>query len=364
MKTRQTSGTIRVLVVDDSAFMRRALTEIIESDRQCRVVKTAADGLAALRAVKQLKPDVVTLDMELPEIDGLACLAYIMNEFPTPVVVVTGFSRYLGEDTIASLEHGAVDFAKKPAGPLRASIDAMRDDLLSKIKLAAAVDVRKLKRVSKAAPEENTPPVPSDPLAASRVVAIASSTGGPRALGEIIPHLPADLDTAVLVVQHMPGEFIPPFAARLDRQSKLLVKVAEDREPISHGVVLMMPDKCHLAVQQSRASGPVMRITPFSPQERNTPFSRADELMTSLAPLYGVNAVGIVLTGMGDDGTEGLTSIHEHGGRTIAEDESTAIIPGMPGSAVRAGAVDRTVRLEAIAREIIHSVNVLPVAVG
>lgn len=348
------SDKVRVLVVDDSAFMRKLLTEMIGSDPDCRVIKTARDGVKALIAVSELRPDVVTMDVVLPEIDGLACVAYIMEEFPTPVVMVTGFSDFLGEETVKALEYGAVGFVSKPKGPNSESMGEFRAELISQIKLASKVDARKLSPVIiRETIEKVEKPVSKS---TNKIVVIAGSSGGPRALVQIIPRLPADLPAGVLVVQHMPPEFIPPLADRINRGSLLEVKVAEDQESIRQGKVLFSPSNFSCRVESKGNKEQVIRLVPVS-RENKFPFISADELMISLAPIYGKNATGVVLTGMGNDGTEGLRVIKKRGGYTITEDESTCIVYGMPRAVVRAGAADMVVPLYKIADEIIKSVR-------
>jgi two-component system chemotaxis response regulator CheB len=345
---------ISVLIVDDSAFMRKLLSEIIESDPDCKVIKTARDGVEALKYVEELKPDVVTLDIELPEIDGLTCVAYITEEFPTPIVVVTGFSEFLGEETIKALEYGAVGLVRKPRGPISRSLIEIKKELLSQIKLASKVDSRKLKPVPIKGPRKTAKkPLPQT---TNKIVAIASSSGGPRALGQIIPKLPEDLPAGVLVIQHIPAEFIPSLAARLNNESKLYVKVAEDSEPIHQGKVFITPTDCHCQIESTRNKGEVVKLVAPSRKEISY-YGMADNTLTSLAPIYGKNATGVILTGMGNDGTRGLQAIKKNGGSTIAEDKSTCIVYGMPRAAVEAGAADRVVPLHKIADEIVKAVK-------
>jgi len=345
---------IRVLVVDDSAFMRKLLVDVIESDPECQVTKTAKDGVEALKAVEELRPDVITMDIELPEIDGITCIAYIMEEFPTPVVVVTGFSEFMGEETIKALEYGAVGLVRKPKGPLSQSMEKIKQDLISQIKLASQVDVSKLTPVTlKETKRKIEKPTPKT---TNKIVVIASSSGGPRALSQIIPKLPADLPAGVLVAQHMPAEFIFPLAKRLDGESILKVKVAEDLEVVQQGKVLILPANFHCRIESTGAKGETIKLVSPS-KEENFHFAMADEPMISLAPVYGKNSIGVVLTGMGRDGTEGLRAIKKHGGCTIAEDESTCIVYGMPKSVIQAGLVDKIVPLHSIADEIINMVN-------
>jgi two-component system chemotaxis response regulator CheB len=347
-------GKTRVLVVDDSAFMRKMLSQMITSDPDLEVIKTARDGLEALKAVEEIRPDVVTMDIELPEIDGLTCVAYIMEQFPTPVIIVTGFSQFLGEETVKALELGAVGLVRKPGGPISRNLDTIKQELLHQIRLAGQVDVRKLTPVV----IKETKPVVRKPTPQStrKVVVIASSSGGPRALSQIIPKLPADLPAGVVVVQHMPAEFVPSLSDRLNWESTLEVKVAQDGEPIKQGKVLIAPGDAICSIRPNGAQEGLIKLTSPSRREEYC-LSSADKLMRSLAPIYGRNATGVVLTGMGSDGTEGLRAIKEHGGYTISEDESTCVVYGMPRSAVRAGVVDRSLPLPEIAEEIVRTVK-------
>lgn len=345
---------IRVLVVDDSAFMRKLITDVINSDPECEVIKTARDGVEALRCVEELKPDVVTLDIELPEIDGLTCVAYIMEEFPTPVVIVTGFSEFLGEETVRALEYGAIGIVRKPKGPISQHLREIKQELISQIKLASKVDMKKLKPVTmKETPRKAIKPIPQT---TDKIVAIASSSGGPYALSQVIPKLPANFQAGVLVIQHIPPEFILSLCERLNGISPLEVKAAEDSEPIRQGKVLVAPTNSHCRVESEGNRGEVIKL--FSPsREKNIYSGMADNPMISLAPIYGKNAIGVVLTGMGNDGTEGLRAIKNHGGYTIAEDKSTCIVYGMPRSVIQAGLADKVVPLPVVADEIIKKVT-------
>ena len=345
---------IRVLVVDDSAFMRKMLTEVIESDPQCTVIKTAKDGVEALKAVEELRPDVVTMDIELPEIDGITCVAYIMAEFPTPVIIVTGFSEFMGEETIRALQYGAVGLVRKPKGSIFQNIQKIKQELLSQIKLASQIDQKKLTPVPIKETEKKAPkPIPKT---TDKIVIIASSSGGPRALSQIIPMLPSNLPAGVLVIQHMPAEFIPSLAQRLNLESKLEVKVAEDKECIQQGKVLIAPTNFRCRLESTGRAGEAIKLAAPLKGE-NFRFVLADDTMISLAPIYGKNGCGVVLTGMGDDGTEGLRAIKRYGGYTIAEDKSTCIVYGMPKSAIEAGVVDKIVPLHEIADEIVRRVK-------
>jgi two-component system chemotaxis response regulator CheB len=345
---------IRVLIVDDSAFMRKMLRDMVQSDPECTVIKTARDGVEALKDVERLRPDVVTLDIDLPEIDGITCVAYIMEEFPTPVVVVTGFSEFLGEETIKALEYGAVGLVRKPRGSIFQNTVKIKQELIQQIKLASQVDVSKLTPVTiKDSKKAIKKPVAKT---TNKIVAIASSSGGPRALSQVIPKLPADLPAGVLVIQHMPVEFILSLAERLNWESNLEVKVAEDSELIQQGKILIAPTNVHCKIESKGKEGESIKLVHPSREEKFH-FVLADKPMISLAPIYGSNATGVVLTGMGDDGTEGLRAIKKYGGYTIAEHESTCIVNGMPKAAIQAGLVDKAVPLPKIADEIVKAVR-------
>jgi len=345
---------IRILVVDDSTFMRKILKEMIESDPECKVIRTAGDGVEALKAVERYKPDVITMDIDLPEIDGLTCIAYIMEEYPTPVVVVTGYSEFLGEETIKALEYGAVDFMRKNCKSPSLNLLEMKEELMSKIKLASRVDVRKLQPVSlKDTRKEVKKPAPKT---TNKIVVIAASSGGPRALGQLIPKLPADLPAGILVVQHIPAEFVSPLVTRLNWESALEVKVAEHGETIQQGKVLFSPTDVYCEIESKGRKKESIKFVPILKRKEHL-FHSANILMISLAAHFGVSSTGVVLTGMGNDGTEGLRAIKKYGGTTIAEHESTCIVNGMPRSAIQAGVVDKIVPLPKIAEEIVKAVK-------
>jgi two-component system chemotaxis response regulator CheB len=346
---------LRVLIVDDSTFMQKMLKSIINSDPECRVIKTVGDGVEALKIVERLKPDVITMDIELPEIDGLTCIAYIMEEYPTPIVVVTGFSEFMGEVTIKALEYGAVDFMRKPFREGTLNLEETKQELLSIIKLAAQVDVKKLKPIQ--TKEIRKKEEKLVPMSTNKIVAIACSSGGPRALSQLIPFLPADLPAAVVVVQHIPVEFVFSLASRLNWESPMEVMVAKEGESIHQGKVLLMPPDVHCIVETHEKKGESIRFIPHSQKEKHPFNSMANKLMASLGPVYRKNTTGVILTGMGDDGTEGLRAIKRYGGHTIAEHESTCIVYGMPRSAIQAGVVDKVLPLNKIPDEIIKMVK-------
>lgn len=338
---------IRVLVVDDSALMRKKVSDMINSDKDCEVIATARNGEEAIKGVLIFKPDVVTLDVQMPMMDGLTCLGYIMSERPTPAIMLSAFTNYGGEVTIKALEYGAVDFVHKPSGVISLDIAKVRDELLSKIKIAVKVDLTKLRFIL----GKKAPSVPKKkPGGLNKVVAIAGSTGGPRALAEILPKLPCDIPAGILVVQHMPAEFTKSMAERLDWESMIEVVEAVDNEPITAGKAIIAPGGFHMTVEND-----VVKIIPGPKEHYVCP--SADVTMRSVASVYGRNVVGVVLTGMGSDGAEGLRAIKEHGGYTMAEDKSSCIVYGMPKAAVDARVVDKVVPLGDMAGEIVKAVK-------
>jgi two-component system chemotaxis response regulator CheB len=342
---------IRVLVVDDSSFMRRMVTEIIQSSRKFCVIDTATNGKEALEKIAALKPDVITMDIEMPVMNGLEALEQIMKRFPTPVVMLSSHTTHGAKETLRSLELGAVDFVCKPSGSVSLDIEAVKLLLRAKLRIAASARVFRQDATPKP-PVIKKAPLRQEPQASSKwVVAIASSTGGPRALETIIPQLPAALPASVLVVQHMPHGFTAAMAERLNSLSAVEVKEAADGDDIIDGRVLIAPGGKHLLVRSgSRVSTtddpPIMGVRPA-----------ADILMLSAAKIFGASALGVILTGMGRDGADGIAAIHQAGGVTIAEDESTCVVYGMPRAAVEQGGVDKSLPLDRIAGNIVSSLN-------
>jgi len=336
--------SIRVLVVDDSAFIRHAVSKHLGADPEVEVIGQATDGLDALEQVRKLKPDVVTLDVEMPRLDGLGMLERLMRERPTPVVMLSSVTSEGADATMRALALGAVDFVTKPS--LNVTVGRVMAELIAKIKAAAASRVK-----PKPIPLRPAPPAAREarslrPLRRNdKVLVIGSSTGGPRALYEVIPALPADLPVAVLVVQHMPAGFTRSLAQRLDQATALVVKEAETGDSLRAHQVLVAPGGYHMLIGENGAvaldDGPTV----------NGVRPSVDVTMKALAEHYGPRVVAVVLTGMGRDGMAGALAIKARGGRVIAEDESTCVVYGMPKSVVEAGAVDKIVPLPDIARE-------------
>jgi two-component system chemotaxis response regulator CheB len=343
------ANKIRVLVVDDSALMRRKLSEIISSDSACEVIATARDGEEALNSVAILRPDVVTLDLELSRMDGMTVLKYIMSEWPTPIIIVTGYREFGGEEVIKCLEYGAVDLVIKPGGPISVGFATRRDELLEKIKAASLVKRSLLRPLLL-----DKLPVSKKPkeILSDKIIAIASSTGGPKALAEILPRLESDLNAGIIIMQHMPEGFTRCMAERLNAESKMTVREAVDGQTPKKGEILITPGGFHLALEKKDALSAKVKL--LKRKLNNELCPSADLAMRSIAPLYGKNCLGVILTGMGSDGVEGLKTIKRCGGSTIAQDEATCIVYGMPRAAIEQRVVDKVLPLPLIPEEIMR----------
>ncbi|MBU0714823.1 MAG: chemotaxis response regulator protein-glutamate methylesterase [Verrucomicrobia bacterium] len=337
---------IRVLVVDDSALMRKIISDIINSDPECEVAATARNGEEAVKSTAILRPDVITLDIQLPKMDGISALKYIMSEWPTPVVIVTGLTQFLGEDTLKCLEYGAVDLVIKPSGPISLDFEIKKDELLQKVKAASRVRRNLLKPVF-----VKTHPIQKkiNNVLSDKIVVIATSTGGPKALATILPILAPDIKAGLIVIQHMPEGFTRSMAERLNAASRLIIKEAEDGDSVTHGMVMIAPGGRHLMLDKTNDG---VKIKLLNKSRENELCPSADIAMQSAAPLYGRNCLGVILTGMGSDGVEGLKAIKQAGGSTIAEDEVTCIVYGMPKIAAEQKVVDKIFPLPEIAAEI------------
>jgi len=336
---------IRVLIGEDSAFMRRMIADALESDPGIEVVGTAANGRQVLKKLVDLRPDCVTLDLEMPRMDGLETLRFIMSEWPTPVVILSGHTAEGARMALTCLEYGAVDFVEKISRGMNFPVK----ELLAKVRMAAGVDAGKvrfspvsldLKPERKAVRESRI----------ESMVLIGASTGGPQALMEVIPRLPADLPAAVVVVQHMPPDFTRYLAERLDARSAIEVVEAIDGERIEPGRVLIAPGGMHFLVEEKMGE-PVVMILPRNEAQR-TASPSVDFAFTSMAPVFRKKLIGIVMTGMGRDGVAGCVAIRRFGGRVFCQDRETSMIFGMPGAVISEGLADGVVPVETIAETI------------
>lgn len=335
---------IRVLIVDDSAFVRKALSRMLGSAADVDVVGTAVDGQDGVEKVLALRPDVVTLDVKMPRLDGLEALRRIMSECPTPVLLLSSLTGEGADVTLRGLDLGALDFVDKSSVEGHMNLLALADELLEKVRGLAKAH----RRAPMVAPAAQLP-LPEFAREKAELVVIGTSTGGPAALQAVIPALPADLRVPVLVVQHMPIGFTRSLAERLDQKSDLVVREARDGEPLLPGRVLIAPAGRHLKVQ--RFQGEPRALLDYEPLDALHRPS-VDVLMQSAARVYGAAVLGVVLTGMGADGVEGMRAIRAAGGRTLAESEDTCVIYGMPKAAIEAGVVHRVAALDRIADEI------------
>jgi len=344
-------AVIKVLVVDDSAFMRKVLSDLFAAEVDFTVVDMARNGKDAIEKVKHLKPDVITMDVEMPVLDGISALETIMRETPTPVVMVSSLTREGADATLRALEKGAVDFVAKTAGPI-SSIDQIRTEILAKCRAAAKANVRQLIRPA----PPSRPPAPDyrppafAPGVDEQIVAIGTSTGGPRALQEVLTRLPGNLPCPVVIVQHMPPGFTKSLAERLNSLSAISVKEAQAGDVLRPGLAVIAPGDYHMTLEREGAKT-VVKLNQEPPVGGHRP--SVDPTMEAVARIFGPRALGVILTGMGHDGSRGMKAIKTRQGYTIAEDQSTTVVYGMPKAAIELGVVDKVVPLPAIAAEII-----------
>lgn len=344
---------IKILIVDDSAFMRKLLSDLFSAEADFMVIGTARNGKEALEKVKQLKPDVVTMDVEMPIMNGIQALEIIMREMPTPVVMLSSLTSSGAKATLTALELGAVDFVAKTSGVI-SNITGIGNEILAKSRAANKANVFQLSKMKVTLPSmTNLSSQAFMPLNEERILAIGTSTGGPRALQEIITRLPGNLPCGVLIVQHMPPGFTKSLAERLNSLSALTVKEAEHNEVIRPGFVFIAPGDFHMTIERE-GNKKVVKLNQNPPIGGHRP--AVDPMMESVAKVYGERTVGVILTGMGHDGAKGIQNIKQQRGYTIAEDQSTAVVFGMPKSAIELGVVDKIVPLSAIAAEIVKAI--------
>ncbi len=340
---------IRVLVVDDSILMRTILTDVINVPGEITVIGTAKNGIEAVAMVKDLSPDVVTMDVEMPKMDGITAVRTIMREKPTPVIMLSALTHQGARETMTALAAGAFDFVPKPSGSISLDIDKVREPLLAKIRMACKVDRGNLLGSTIDMPER-AKPKRLNALRARKLVVIGSSTGGPGALERVLTKLPGDLKAGILVVQHMPAGFTRSLAERLNRISEIEIKEAEEGDTILEGRALIAPGNYHMLLRKSLNQ--LVTLNQEPPVHAVRP--AVDLTMKSAAKAYeGDKIVGVILTGMGSDGAFGMKEIKERGGQTIACDQKTCVIYGMPKAAIELGCVDRIVPLDDIAKAIV-----------
>jgi two-component system chemotaxis response regulator CheB len=353
--------TIHVLVVDDSTFMRKSLSTMLTSDPRIAVAGLARNGEEALQQVKALKPDVVTMDVEMPGMNGIEAVRRIMAEYPVPIVMVSSLTTEGASDTLQALEFGAVDYVPKQLDGVATNIVEIERELIAKI-VAASQATGKLAVRRNSGPMSPIVKPSGGALSAhsvsvtrgNRIVAIGCSTGGPQALMEVLPKLPADFPAAIVIVQHMPKTFTKPFADRMNQICPLEVKEAVDGEEVRAGLVLIAPGGQQFRVKKKNITTNIVSLSPNYEKHLHAP--AADIMLQSVAALYGERGIGIILTGMGHDGLEGMKAIKASKGRTIAQDETTCIVYGMPKAVVDAGCADKVVPLPHIVGEVLNMV--------
>ncbi|MGB8540110.1 MAG: chemotaxis response regulator protein-glutamate methylesterase [Candidatus Acidiferrales bacterium] len=367
--TMPSDKKIRVLIVDDSAFMCKVLQEIINSDPQLEVAGYARDGRDAVTLAESLRPDVITMDINMPHVDGLQATEMIMSQHPRPIVIVSSESREGASGTLRALELGAIDFVPKPSSGIDLDMRSVRDELTRKLKMAAKVRVVRTatrgKVTSFPAPVTNGKPhvntsAPT-PQNASKfpIVVIAASTGGPAAVMRVVAGLPRDFPAAVLLVLHMPAAFTKQFTLQLAEISKLPVKEAEANEMVQPGAIYLCPGSHHLRVSPTGkiALDPGLRIEGYLPC--------ANAALETVATYSRTLSIAVVLTGMGNDAAKGVKSVKANGGYVIAQDEASSVIFGMPAEAIKTGAVDEVVDLNeisaAIERRVVKFSKLMPV---
>ncbi|MCD5411991.1 chemotaxis response regulator protein-glutamate methylesterase [Thermodesulfovibrionales bacterium] len=349
---------VKVLIVDDSAFMRKALSSMLSGDPNIEIVGIARDGLEAIDKVERLKPDIVTMDVEMPRMDGITALKHIMERNPVPVIMVSSMTTDGAKATLDAFDLGAVDFIPKNLSDLSVNIVKIKEILIDKIKHIARKRV--IKRHVRAVTAPKVIDVPKSMTARTTgerkigIISIGTSTGGPKALQDVIPRLPKDFPVPIVIAQHMPQNFTRPFAERLNQLGQLEVKEAKEGDVLRAGTAFVAPGGRHMKVKRQRGLETVINISEDEGEFIYRP--SIDALMSSVAEYFPSRALGVILTGMGNDGLKGLAAIKKAGGRVFAQDEETSVIYGMPKAVVDAGIADKILPIEEIAGEVINSV--------
>lgn len=351
---------VSVLIVDDSALVRQMLSQILGADSAIEVVGTASDPYVARDKIKQLNPDVLTLDVEMPRMDGVTFLGNLMRLRPMPVVMISSLTEKGADITLRALELGAVDFVAKPKVDVAHGLEEYALEITAKVKAAARAQVRALSRQPSAVASTGTGDVVAAPAGGTastshfrttdRIIAIGSSTGGTEAVRDVLSQMPAN-SPAVVITQHIPAAFSGPFAQRLDNASKMVVCEASDGQQILPGHAYVAPGDHHLTVVRDGARF-VCRLDDGAPVNRHKP--AVDVMFDSLARNVGHNAIAVLLTGMGQDGATGMQAMQAQGCPTVAQDERTSVVWGMPGEAVKRGCVDTVLPLHDIAARLVE----------
>ncbi len=356
----------KILIIDDSAFMRRVLSDIMNSDPRCEVVGTARNGKEGLEKVKVLHPDVITLDIEMPIMNGLETLKALKDVRPTPVIIMSTLAKEGAKETITALEQGAVDFVTKPENIFKVNTEKIKSTLITKVLTAAQAKhqqsyhiVDRLKNQKKAVtyrPSLDHSNCHNRPV--QNIVSIGCSTGGPRALQYVLPYLPKNLNAAIVIVQHMPPGFTKSLADRLNQLSHITVTEAQDKDRLINGKAFIAPGDRHMLVNKESTGDYCIRLTNDPPVGGHRP--SVDSMMVSLAHISCKSLVGVIMTGMGADGKKGLQQIRQNRSiHIIAQNQETCVVYGMPKAVVEEGMADHIIPLESISDSIIKQVGVL-----
>ena len=352
---------IKVLVVDDSALMRKMLKTLIESDPSFEVVETARDGEDAVEKARSIKPDIITMDVNMPKMDGLTAVQIIVEEAIAPVVVVSSLTQEGSVTAFEALELGAFDYVPKPGGTVSLNLTAVREELIQKLKAAYAAsrNTRVMRRLSLSRRKTRvTTPKKGIPKKGVKLdfyaVAIGISTGGPKTIYDVLPLLPENLNAAVFLVQHMPPGFTAQYAQRLDLYCKIKVVEASDGMNVVPGVVYVGKSGFHLKLRSGDGN---LKIW-LSRVPKHMFMPSADVMMESVLQYFGKKTIGVLMTGMGDDGADSMVKIREHGGFTIAESEETAIVFGMPAEAIKRNGANTVLPSHRIASQVVRKVGV------
>jgi two-component system chemotaxis response regulator CheB len=336
---------IDVLVVDDSAFMRKVLTDILNEDPAINVIETASNGNEAIEKTALLRPDVITMDVEMPGINGIKTVRRIMKDYPTPIIMVSAYTKEGAEKTIKALEAGAIDFVEKPGGTISLKIREVKQDILKKVKIAKKANIPYTKK------EAGLIKKPIHKLKMKTLIIIAASTGGPQAIYLLLSQLPRNFPSSIIVVQHMPKGFTGAFAKRLNQNCKIKVREAKDGDILKDGEVLIAPGDFHLELNNSNE----IKLNKKPPFHGIRP--SADITMNSASDAFDGNIIGVVLSGMGKDGAIGVRKIKRKGGIIIAQDRETSVVHGMPKAALETGFVDHILPLSKITGKLTEIVN-------
>ncbi|MBU1168775.1 MAG: chemotaxis response regulator protein-glutamate methylesterase [Proteobacteria bacterium] len=350
------NSKIKVLIVDDSALVRQTLSDILSSDPEIEVMDTASDPYVAARKMRDAVPDVITLDVEMPKMDGITFLRKLMSQHPIPVVICSSLAVAQSETALKALEYGAVEIIQKPSMGTKQFLEESRIRICDSVKAAASIHLKKLSRQRAVEPKRTADAILAPATKAmlkttEKVVAVGASTGGTEALKVFLESLPPDAP-GMVVVQHMPENFTRAFSNRLNGLCQVNVKEAEDNDTILRGQVLIAPGNYHVLIKRSGARYYVeVKTGPLVSRHRPS----VDVLFRSAARYAGKNAVGVIMTGMGDDGAKGMLEMKQAGAYTIAQDEETCVVFGMPKEAIKHGGVDKILPLGKIAGDVIRA---------